>query len=68
MTVTLKLTDLEAEAVEYALDCEIPTRRAAAYDDCRSRNDVPRGQGAIDDSVPGMERALTKLRAARDAR
>lgn len=60
--VTPKLTLAEAHAVISALDCEIPTRRAAAYNDLGKRCDLPRGQGAIDDEVPAMQRALAKFR------
>lgn len=65
--VTLKLTQKEATAVELALSCEIPTRHSAAYNDLGERCDVPRGRGAIDDDVPAMERALKKVRGAKNA-
>lgn len=64
-TITLKLTEREAAAVQSALACEIPARHAAAHNDLGERCDVPRGQGAIDDDVPTMERVLKKLRKAR---
>ena len=63
--VTVKLTETEASAIVTALTCEIPTRFAAAHNDLGERCDSPRGQGAIDDDVPAMERALKKVRAAR---
>lgn len=63
--VRLDLTEAEAEAVEYALTCEIPARHSAAHDRDGKRIDLPRGEGAIDDCVPGMERALRKLRDAK---
>lgn len=63
--VNLKLTRAEAEAVLSALDCEIPTRTSAALGEFSGeRNEPPRGQGAIDDEVPAMERALAKVKAA----
>lgn len=62
--VTPNFTEAEAAAVRCALECEIPTRHAAAHNDLGERCDVPRGQGAIDDQVPAMERALKKLREA----
>lgn len=58
----VKFTDQEAEAVRVALECEIPTRHEAAHNDLGERCDLPRGQGAIDDLVPAMERALKKMR------
>jgi hypothetical protein len=62
--VNLKLTQAEAKAVISALDCEIPTRHAAAHNNFGERCDLPRGQGAIDDEVPAMQRALAKAKAA----
>jgi len=64
--VILDLTRAEAAAVKAALACEIPTRHAAAHNDLGERCDVPRGEGAIDDDVPAMERALKKVRKALD--
>ncbi len=60
--VNLKLTESEAAAVEAALECEIVSRHAAAHNDWGERCDVPRGEGAIDDHVPAMERVLKKMR------
>lgn len=61
--LNLKLTEAEAEAVQAALECEIPTRHAAAHNAFGERCDLPKGQGAIDDNVPAMQRALKKIRA-----
>jgi hypothetical protein len=65
--VNLKLTAQEASAVQSALECEITTRHAAAHNDLGERCDLPRGQGAIDDDVPAMERALAKVKRERSA-
>lgn len=61
--LNLKLTEAEGDAVRAALECEIPTRHAAAHNDFGERCDLPKGQGAIDDPVPAMERALKKVKA-----
>lgn len=59
--VTLKLTEKEAEAVEEALRCEIPTRHEANRGLTGERIDTE--SDAIDSIVPAMERALAKLEA-----
>jgi len=62
--ITLKLTKRQAKAVQVALECEIVSCIAAAHNSEGERCDVPRGQGAIDDEVPALERALGKIRQA----
>lgn len=51
----VELTRRHLEAILSALECEIPTRHAAAHNDEGKR--VDKGPEAIDAEVPAMEEA-----------
>lgn len=52
----LELSRRQLEAVATALECEIPTRKGAVYNDLGERIEA-KGE-ALDDDVPAMEEAL----------
>jgi hypothetical protein len=55
----VELSRRQLEAVITALECEIPTRKSAVYNDLGER--IESKGDALDDEVPAMEEALYAL-------